>query len=695
MWAGVGYLVAFAAVTWPLTPRFTHATYGGPGDGWALIWQTRFRLEHGVSYFSPTFSTDIAWPLGANYVSSLLMSNAAIELPTMLLLVLGVGDVTAYNLVVLAAAVGSSLAVYACARRLGCRAPIAFWAGLVYLLAPWHLEKLSIHPTLATLAAFPILLLGVIEWARRPDLRSGALIVGATALATYTHSYYGVAAGFFLGVALPLVLVAAWRRGILRRIALSTAVLALPLLLVPGPLALALLLQQDEVSTQLDRPVYDIAFTARPHMYLLPSADNPLFGDASREFVTERGLRPNEGELALYLGLATLALALVALFYAARRGVTRLAAALAAAMALLGIVLSLPAELGGVSMPITYLNDVLRFISTPTRFFALTLTGAVVLAALGLEALTRNRPRPIALGLVALACIVSALELPFRREFFVYDTRSTELVRLIEERVPRGAPIAQYPSLTSDFGAIANQLFYQLHHGHPVLNGAPAGTFEDGVRASVENKFDPGLGPRLALLGFDWATYDSRQGLQFGDSLETVRGYTPPPGLEIVERLPDGSVLMRVTARPAASLAGIASGFDRRDRWMMRPDATILVCATAAGPHVLRFPVGAYAQTRLFTIGNSRLQIVPADGRIKNVTTRVSLRAGWQLLEFHLVGSEPIRPSDLFPGNIDTRPLVMSVGEITVRGPRGNPGVCSRPPPDPTALEEPIGRALE
>src|ERR687888_2219995 len=79
--AAAGYFLVFAAVTWPLTPRFTHATYGGPGDGWALIWQTRFRFEHGVSYFSPTYSTDIGWPVGANLTSSLFCSTPLVKWP--------------------------------------------------------------------------------------------------------------------------------------------------------------------------------------------------------------------------------------------------------------------------------------------------------------------------------------------------------------------------------------------------------------------------------------------------------------------------------------------------------------------------------------------------------------------------------------------------------------------------------------
>src|SRR4029079_13490931 len=110
--AAGGYLVAFAVVTWPLARGFTHATYGGPGDGWALMWQTRTRLDHGLSYFAPTHSPDVGWPLGVHLPSALLLSNAAVELPNVLLLVLGLSDVVAYNVITLAAASTSSMAMY-------------------------------------------------------------------------------------------------------------------------------------------------------------------------------------------------------------------------------------------------------------------------------------------------------------------------------------------------------------------------------------------------------------------------------------------------------------------------------------------------------------------------------------------------------------------------------------------------------
>jgi hypothetical protein len=689
--ATAGFVAAFVIVTWPLVPRFDHATFGGPGDGWALIWQTRFRFEHGVSYFSPTFSTDVAWPVGTEYVSSLLLSTAAVELPNMLLLLLGIGDVSAYNLIVLFAAVSSSLAMYALLRRLGCRPAVAFWGGLVYLLAPWHLEKLAIHPTLASMAALPLLLLGVLEFARSPGFRSGALIVGAFALATFTHSYYAVGAAATLAASLPFVLVAARRRGILGALFKRLPPVALGLLLVPAPILVAMRLQSGAVESQLDRPLYDTVFAARPYLWLLPSPDNPIFGDAARQYVADRALTPNQGELALYVGFATLALAFVGAVAALRSTVPKLAAALATATALVGVALSIPRIVhlplvGNATMPVGYVNDLLGFISTPARFFAFTLTGLVVLGGLGLEWIAGQWGR-LALVPVVAACLLSAIELPFHRDGMVADTTPPELVHVIESEVGKSEAVAQYPSMSRDFLPIANQLFYQVAHRRPLLNGATVGSVEDAVRNSVENRDDPSLASKLALLGFRWATYDSAQAIFSGVDPVTARRYEPPTGLQVVRRLPDGSELMRVTAKPAGSLAAVATGFERVEGWMTHPRATVLVCATSAGPHVIRFQATGFAEPRRIRFAGRAFFTVDASGRPNPVRVRLRLRRGWQLLPLELLGSKPTRPSDVLPGSTDTRSLVMTVGSVDVDGPVGDPQACRHPLAGQRALE--------
>ena len=62
-------------------------------------------------------------------------------------------SIAAYNLIVVAGAVASSMAMYGVLRRLGVPSAIAFWAGLAYMVAPWHLDRAAIHPTLSLMAA--------------------------------------------------------------------------------------------------------------------------------------------------------------------------------------------------------------------------------------------------------------------------------------------------------------------------------------------------------------------------------------------------------------------------------------------------------------------------------------------------------------------------------------------------------------
>jgi hypothetical protein len=683
--ATAGFSVAFFAVTWPLVKRFSGATWGGPGDGWALIWQTHFRVENGLSYFSPTFGHDVGWPVGGELTSSLLLSNASVELPNAALLALGVGDVTAYNLIVFSAAVTSSLAMYAVLLPLACRPAVAFWGGLVYMLAPWHLVKLSIHPTLASMAALPLLLLGIVEWSRRPGWRSGALLVGAAALATYTHSYYGVATALMLLATLPLVLLVAYRRRSLGRVLPETALLGGVLTLVPLPLAIALARQSSEVSVLLDRPVYLYDLAARARFWLLPSVDNPVLGEISRRYLEGGPL--NQGELALYVGVLTLALAIVAVIAAIRHGVDGLPVIVAATMALLGALLSAPALVRvpvtdyRVRMPVAYLNDVLSFISTPARFFALTLTGLVVLAGLGLQYLTTKVPQPLALGIVAAACVVSSLELPLHRDDLIVGTEAPALVKAIESRVPEGQPVAEYPSAENYYLPISRQLFYQLHHHRPLLNGAPATSIEDSVRLAVEDPSDATTPPKLALLGFRFAAYDLGQAIEraalIGRPREEALGYRPPKGFKVLERIPGGSVLMRITARPAPALVSIGTGFTRAGRWMTKDRATLLACATAPGVHTLQFRVSAFARDRLLRIANRRYIYVP--GPERTVRVGLPLRVGWQALTLRLIGSKPTRPSDVIPGEPDSRPLAVSIGPIAVRGPRGSYRACAMP----------------
>jgi len=683
------YIVCAVAVTWPLARRMGSATYGGPGDGWATIWQTWERTKAGVPYFSTDTYENLAAPFGTVTSTAAFLSNASTELPNALLLKLGVGDVAAYNVLTLSVIVLSSLAMYAAVRRFGCSPAVAFWAGLVYMVAPWHLEKASIHVTLSLMAWIPLAVLGIVEFTRRPGMRSGALLAGACILGAYTHVYYGFMAILLLIAAVPIILVAASARRDVLRTLRTMAFVAVAMGVAVLPLAIALRLQREDLAMLLARPLYLMDLASAGYRYALPSIDNPIFGGAVADHIANRGLEANRGELALYLGWLTVALAVVALVGAVRGRVPRLPALTAGAALGIGLILSLPARIdlpivGGVDTPVFYLQRAVDFISTPSRFFALTLTGLVILGALGLQWLRSFVPvRRVALAAVAAVCVLSVAELVVSPSGRVVSTTPPDLVPAIEAHVPAGAALAQYPSTDRSLRPVADQLFWQISHGHPLMNGASVGTPEDRIRNEISLLQDDGIAGRLALLGLEWITVDPAL-YQFAPlqsyPAEVVeddegRGWRT----EVVT--PSGARIMRVTAAPAPGLAARAQGFffetGQESTWMDGAAAGLLVCATRPGVHRLEVDAGAFARPRVLRVGDAPPARVPAVADPIPLSLPVTLAAGWQWVDVRVTGSTPDRPVDLVPGSTDDRELTAWLGPASVTGPSGgDPTVC-------------------
>ncbi|MEQ9336237.1 MAG: hypothetical protein RJQ03_03510, partial [Miltoncostaeaceae bacterium] len=693
----VAYLAAAVVATWPLAGRLTSHTFGGPGDGWALMWQTWERARSGPSYFRVDRYEDLAAPFGTDTSTAAFLSNALVELPHIALLKLGVGDILAYNLLTLAALVGSSLAMYLLVRRVGASAAVAGWAGLVYMWVPWHLEKAAIHLQLSTLVWLPLALLAVIEFARRPGLRTSLWLVGASAIGIYTHVYYGLMAALVLVVASPVVLGFALGRRRLARTARWMAAVAGGVILAALPLAVALRLQSEEIGLLIDRPLSLTSLAGSTHRYLLPPVGNPLLGDHSLRYLTDNGLPVTDGELALYLGWVTIALALVGVAVAVRGGVPRLPVVLGLVVVGTGLFFALPATvdiplLGTLNAPVHYLVEVVDFLSTPSRFVVFTITGLILVGALGLEWLRRGAGGRVAgIALVVGVSVLSGAELIAHTDGRVVDARPDAVTRLILDGVPAGEPVAQYPSTERSLRPVADHLYGQTHHGRPLVNGASVGTVEDVVRRELERIDRPETPRVLRLLGVEWATvepalYDFAPGQEY--PAEAFGEDEDPPGWRTVRGGPAGERLLRITSPPATGFGARADGFyfEYLDlHWMTGLSANLLVCSDRAGRRTLSFDANAFGGHRRLLVGGveRRLQSAPEPTPMR---VRLPLQAGWQWVPLRVVGSQPVRPIDLVPASGDDRELAVSIGLVDVLGGDGAPvqAPCSGPiPPRP------------
>src|SRR5205814_3134853 len=94
----------------------------------------------------------------------------------------------AFNLVTLAGYVLSGGTMYLLVRYLRGSRLVAAWAGMVFIVFPWHIARAE-HASLLHLEVFALLLLALIAAARRPTwLRFG--LVGIATLACWLMSGY-------------------------------------------------------------------------------------------------------------------------------------------------------------------------------------------------------------------------------------------------------------------------------------------------------------------------------------------------------------------------------------------------------------------------------------------------------------------------------------------------------------------------
>jgi hypothetical protein len=469
-------LLLFVAVavllTWPLilAPGTRLGALHGPGDPYLNLWILGWDLR--------TISTS-PWSLLNGAVFDANIFHPARQTLTysdhFLLQALCVWPIYAathnlvlcYNAVLFGSLVASAMAMYAFVRGVTASAAGAVVAGIVWGFWPFHFAHLG-HLQLQALYFLPLAFLflhRVMAGARTRDAVGLGLMTGLQAVASV---YWGLIGGIaILVAALALVVTAGGRRvGRLIRLGLLAAVVALAVVLpVLWPYVQA---QQRE---GFGRNLYEAAqHAATAGAYLSAPRVNWLYGSTSA-FTTDRG-----AESELFVGLTVIALAILGLAVARRRGAWPLAAG-AIAVVIVGVVLSLGPD--GVRPLYAFLQRwVFGFqaIRAPARFAVLVAFGLAVLAAIGTRELARlagprlahDRARG---GVIVTALLTMLLVVEYANRPITWsDTPplSTPVGGWLSQARAPGAVL--YLPLTID---IDNTPFMveSLQHGRPIVNG--------------------------------------------------------------------------------------------------------------------------------------------------------------------------------------------------------------------------------
>jgi len=661
LWLGVEVVVVLLAsfvlstfLTWPLLSELGDHIFGLGGDSTGTM--AVFRMWADETGFDITGVSHVASsgaPFGYDQGNGVNVQSLFVFFPAYLVTELA-GDIVAYNLVVLSGLALSGAAMYWLVRWLGCSVLVAAWAGLVYTVFPWHVEKAQGHSSLAHLEGFPLLLLAVFAWYRKPDLRHALFIAGASAVLWTTSGYFG-----FIGLAAipPLFLLAFISFGrsvgllhaLRRMVAPVAASLAVPALVYAVASAGA---TEEGIAParQLQELVY---YGARPWEYVLPSYRNRLFGDDVDQWLAAHLHGSNFSEATLYVGWLTIVLAAGWLLWALvkhsrlRPGIGFATLGLVATVAT-ALVFSLPTPFPrtDIPTPVRLIWEVAPQFRVPARFVALVMAGLVPLAALALEGLRlvvwRNvRPRSLATvaaaGLCTVAMVASFAELTISPPATLTDLGETPPEYAAVRRGPPGL-LAEYPLAPAGFAINSDYLFWQRAPGRPIVNGAPPGSFADAVSQALVDPTAPGTPEALATLGV---------------SVIVVRPIGGPVATAkfngLYRRLattPGGTTVWQVPKTSTPAFAVFVSGFYGPEtltpgttmRWMDR-SGKVELYAAKPGKYDVKFTAYSFGLPRRLRLrgenGSHALQVPPA---FREVSVPISVPRGRSTL---LLSTQP------------------------------------------------------
>lgn len=557
-------------MTWPLALRPGRDLLGVTGDPEFQVWLIWQRARDGIDLGLPVLR-EIAAPYGFEFTGGIVVQYLTLDFPAWVIARTGLSEVTAYNAIVFTALPLAGAAAYLVARRFGTGFGPALWAGLVFMIFPWHVRIVAGHYFASHIEWFPLLVLAGLRWWERPTLLRAVVVAAVVAALAYQTSYFLLFAAIPLGVIVVAAVLGGAERVPVRSAAVLVAVCVVPLV----PQAVIGVAQLDEIRATEVRSVADLdTFGARPsELFTLPPINNPV-GDRVAPVAERDFHRSGPYENQLYLGVVTLLLALVGVVavgfgVGAGRDWTRRQRRLARIAPVifgLAFLLSLPSplEIGPTTItwtPARVVYEVLPFLRTYSRVVVVMMTALVLAGALGLEAIRRRlgSGRPV-LGVVVVVVAIglSGLELGTTNRSEVRDVSVVPPQYAYLQGIDQADVVADYPWDGESSMNVYRAAFWQRAHGHPITSGLLFGRALVDLRTPTRDLRDPEAARVLAFAGVRWVVLD-RNRYDPGQQM-AAPPFGPVAGLTRVAAYPDGAEVYRVSAPPAAGFAAPATG---------------------------------------------------------------------------------------------------------------------------------------
>ncbi|GAB4116745.1 MAG: hypothetical protein Fur005_35510 [Roseiflexaceae bacterium] len=408
------YTLIAVLATWPVATRVLSAVAGSDDavDSYQHIWHQWWVAEALTHGKNPFFTDLLYYPEGIDlFWQTLGFTQGLVALPITLTL----GSVAGVNFTVLSSFIIGGYTVFLLGRRLSGSVIAGLVAGTIYVLSPYHLQKMSEGSIeLTSIHWLPMYVWALDALLEKPSWRrvllSAALLLWVGLGAWYYGLFAVMLSGCMIGVRVlreffrraegeaptPATDATTWQRFRANRWGRSLGMAlwgGLPLILW----ALVLSPKIATVNQSIDQSSWDLRAAQVTHSadlidFFLPSPIHPLWGEAVRDWRTARF-----PDLLTYwnvsLGLVGLPLALIGLIVGWRTnwrwGVLLLATMLLA----MGPMLRLAGAQTEIPLPFALIQGLpgVRIGQRPSHMAVLTTLMVAILAAYGVARLLHNR----------------------------------------------------------------------------------------------------------------------------------------------------------------------------------------------------------------------------------------------------------------------------------------------------------------
>ncbi len=493
----LAYLVGSLLFLWPIPVELHTSIWGDRFDAWTTLWLIGHLAERLQTASLDPITHEILYPIGYNIWS---FGHVALQAIGAVMVRLGVPVVTTYNLLFIGGIWSSATAAHLLGRELTGSHLAAAIGGIVFATSPYlYAEGGAGCIELVAAGLLPLHTWSLIRLARVPSWKRFTAAALILALIGPFNWYYTLFAGLFgLGFC-------TWRAGALGRA-----------LFAPQHRAhrngIGLILLSMVTAAVINLPLIDAARQETPTR---PSIDAERFADAQAwdrassitngsanlESLTEAGLIELDAlqvhlnstsilglveadftvnPLGVTPGLLAYSIAILGIAVAGRRTWGWLALAVAFTLFSMGPYLNLAGDLVlpkwaiQFELPYRWASDWIPFFEKayrPYRFAVLVLQCTAIIGAIGAATLIRHGQRTaVLIGVLVVGAVGFTQPLWTNAASRPTQDASTPTIYGALASAPPGAVIEvplQYQPITI---ATAQQQFYQLTHGHPLLN---------------------------------------------------------------------------------------------------------------------------------------------------------------------------------------------------------------------------------